>query len=119
MLAIVQGRRPSRPTRQTFTDDVWVLVERCWDQDPHLRPEVREVLEVFSSSSISRPFLQQLRDFDESSPGFHDWLSEVLYGEEYHQCVPNLRGDDLVWLIDYLDKVCHHVAFPHLPLKPS
>ena len=105
MLAIVQGDRPSRPTYPTFTEDVWALVQRCWDQEPRLRPEVQEALEIFGSSSVSRPFLQQLHDFDKSSSGFHDWLSAVLYGKEYRQRVPNLQGDDLVWLVDYLDEV--------------
>jgi len=43
-LAIVQGRRPPRPTHPTFTEDLWTLTRRCWDQDPHLRPEASEVL---------------------------------------------------------------------------
>ena len=43
---IIDGRRPSRPNHSNFTDDVWVLMQRCWDQDPHMRPEVSEVSEV-------------------------------------------------------------------------
>ena len=46
MLAIVQGRRPQRPIYPTFTDNLWTLMQRCWDHDPHLRPEVSEVLQV-------------------------------------------------------------------------
>ena len=30
----------------------------------------------------------------------------------------NLQGDDLMWLVDYLDKVCRRVALPHSPLHP-
>jgi len=64
------------------------------------------------------PALQKLDRLDRSSPEFHGQLSNVLYGEEYQRCVPNLQDDGLVWLVDYLDKVCHHIAFPHSPLKP-
>jgi hypothetical protein len=46
MLAITQGKRPPRPTHPTFTENLWTLMQRCWDQDPHLRPEVSEVLRV-------------------------------------------------------------------------
>jgi len=62
--------------------------------------------------------LKQLRRLDRSSPKFHDQLSNVLYGEDYKQCVPNLQGDDLVWLVDYLDKVCRRIVVVlHSPLK--
>lgn len=52
------------------------------------------------------PVLQELNNLDRSSSKFHDRLSNVLYGEEYMRCVGDLQGDDLVWLVDYLDEVC-------------
>ena len=70
-------------------------------------------------SSSGPPVLQQLRHLDRSSPDFHDQLRKVLYGEEYMQCVPNLQGDDLVWLIDYLDKVCHRITSSYSQLKSA
>jgi len=118
-LAIVEGKRPQQPTHPTFTEELWALVQRCWDQDPHRRPDVLEVLNVLRSSSGSRQFLQQLRRLDRSSPGFHDQLTKILYGEDYQQRAPKLQGDDLVWLIDYLDKVCCHVTSSHPLLKMS
>lgn len=66
---------------------------------------------------IPLDILQQLRNLDGSSPGFHKQLSNILYGEEYRQCAPNLQGDDLVWLVDYMDKVCRHAALPCSPLE--
>ena len=50
VLAIMSGTRPSRPTHSDFTDELWTLMQRCWNQDPHLRPEVTEVLKVLSGS---------------------------------------------------------------------
>ena len=50
MLAIMGGKRPSRPTHQNFTDELWTLMQRCWDQDPHLRPDVPGVLKVLRGS---------------------------------------------------------------------
>ena len=61
--------------------------------------------------------LQQLHCLDRSLPTFHDKLSNVLYGEEYQQCVQKLQGDDLAWLVDYLDKVRRSLYFPTLRLS--
>jgi serine/threonine protein kinase len=58
MLAIMDGRRPPRPTHPALTDQLWALVQRCWGQASHLRPEVSEVLKFlrvfisFHQSSI-------------------------------------------------------------------
>jgi serine/threonine protein kinase len=41
------GGRPRKPesAREVgFTDDMWSLVERCWDQNPEKRPTMREVV---------------------------------------------------------------------------
>jgi len=67
----------------------------------------------------SSPVLQKLSNLDASLSEFHDQLSNVLYGEEYTRYVTNLQGDDLVWLVDYLDKVCRRIAPPCSPLKPA
>ena len=63
--------------------------------------------------------VQQLHLLDGSSSGFHDQLCNILYGEGYTQCVPNLQKDDLVSLVDYLDKVCRHAALPRSLLKQA
>ena len=67
----------------------------------------------------SSPVLRQLDRLNRSSPDFHDQLSGIVYGEEYKQCVPNLQDDELVWLVDYLDRVRRRVALPHSPLMPA
>ena len=63
-------------------------------------------------SPPSSQVLQQLHLLSGSPSVFHDQLINVLYGEEYRQCVPNLQGDDLVWLVDYLDKVSRYLTLP-------
>jgi len=68
--------------------------------------------------SPSLPALQQLHCLNRSSSGFHDQLSKTLYGEEYQHCLSNLQGDDLLWLVDYLDKVFCHITLPPSPLMP-
>ena len=68
--------------------------------------------------SPSLPALQQLHHLDMSLSRFHDQLSSILCGEQYKQYVPNLIGDNFVWLIDYLSKVRCHVALLHSPSQP-
>jgi len=65
-------------------------------------------------SSPSSPVLQRLCCLDRSSPDFQDQLSDVLYGQEYRQYAPSLQSNDLVWLVEYLDKVRYRVALPTL-----
>ena len=61
--------------------------------------------------------LQQLHRFGGFSSDFHDRLSDVLHDEGYKQLVPNLKDGDLVWLVDFLDQVRHHVSLPHSSFK--
>ena len=63
----------------------------------------------------SQNLLQRLRHLDSSSSGFHDRLLNILYGQEYVRCVGDLQNDDLLWLVDYLDKV-HSTSDPPPPL---
>ena len=70
-------------------------------------------------SSPSLPVLQELHHLDRSLPDFQGQLSDILCGQEYKRCVPNLQGDDLVWLVEHLDKVRRRVARPHSPLKSA
>jgi len=58
MLAIMGGKRPPRPTHPALTDRLWTLVQRCWDQDSRLRPEVSEVLKDLFIPSVSRSLQQ-------------------------------------------------------------
>ena len=67
-------------------------------------------------SSPNTPALQLLHSLDRSSSKFHDQLGNILYGEEYQRCASNLQGDDLVWLVDYLDEVRRRISLPRFPL---
>ena len=56
MSAICRGERPSRPTHPALTENLWTLMQRCWDHDPYSRPEVSEVLQVLLTPSVSHSF---------------------------------------------------------------
>jgi len=53
IMDIMQGKRPPRPTYPTFTEDLWKLMQRCWDPEPHLRPEVSEALQILLTPLVS------------------------------------------------------------------
>ena len=53
MLAIMDGRRPPRPDHPQLTDHLWVLMQRCWDQNPLSRPEISEVFKSFRGRWVS------------------------------------------------------------------
>ena len=65
------------------------------------------------SSSTYNPLKRLLR-LDDSSPKFHDQLSNTLYGKEYQDWVKRIEGDDAVRLVDYLDGVRCCVSFSPL-----
>jgi len=58
---------------------------------------------VFSMSSHNP--LSQLLRLDSTSSEFNEQVTDILYGEEYVRWMPNLQGDDLMGLVDYLDEV--------------
>ena len=49
--------------------------------------------------------LRQLCDLDRSSPQFKDQLVRFLGRKEWIRSLQNLRNEDLVWLVEYLDCV--------------
>ena len=53
----------------------------------------------------SRSPLEQLRSLDESSLEFRDQVNNILVGKKFKDWVPTIQDDDLVGLVDYLDKV--------------
>ena len=51
---ILDGGRPMRPEGALIlglSDDVWELVERCWQDDPLMRPDVSEVIKFFTKAA--------------------------------------------------------------------
>ena len=64
-------------------------------------------------TSSRSPILQQLDRLDKSSLDFPGQLDAILRGQEYEQSVADVQGDDLTWLVDYLNEVrCQRLPFP-------
>ena len=63
--------------------------------------------------------LQQLYDLDRTSPEFDEQLSDFLRGKEYRKVLPNLKSEDLTWLVEYLNSVSIRTISLHLALKTT
>ena len=61
--------------------------------------------------------LQPLCDLDRGSPQFHEQLAAFLGGNEYQVIFPTLHGDDLTWLVEYLDSVSIQSPSSHSALR--
>ena len=126
MLAIMQGRRPQRPTHPTLTENLWTLVQRCWDNDPHLRPEISEALRVLLVRSVSHSAGDQQSSLDcflgcSEDPAWKRLISHTLTTPERVSLittifsdnngvntVKNISGNDAHALINVMDEVRPH-----------
>lgn len=56
VLKAFKGVRPSRPDAKSLglSDDAWQLMEECWDQNPHDRPNSSELLSRLSDIKEER-----------------------------------------------------------------
>ncbi|KAF9644322.1 hypothetical protein BDM02DRAFT_992243 [Thelephora ganbajun] len=51
---ILSGIRPPRPKDPTVAETLWTLVQSCWAQDPHSRPDISEALQVLLTPDIQK-----------------------------------------------------------------
>ena len=65
MAVALNDRRPFRPPEpakgQGLSDELWKLIERCWDTDPGARPSAEEIVEGISNIL---PQLEIKKDFN-------------------------------------------------------
>ena len=80
MIAVAQGQRPSRPAtdRNGLDNDVWRLIEACWDQSPNLRPTAKHVVQRLIRLSN---FIEDRRSDDIFDNPFS---SQILYPRADH-----------------------------------
>jgi anti-sigma factor ChrR (cupin superfamily) len=100
MFAITQGTRPPRPTHPTFTENLWTLMRRCWDHDPHLRPEVSEVLQLLTLSVCKRLISRTLATYERIL-----LIATIFSDDNQVKVVGHVTGDDAQTIIDVIDEV--------------
>ena len=54
-VGIPKNKRPDRPTgaQVGLTNEMWSIIERCWDNDPGRRPPIRDVVRMWPESAQS------------------------------------------------------------------
>ena len=67
----------------------------------------------------SPELLQQFQRLEKSSPQFPDQLINLLYKEGFKDQILKLRGEDVVWLVEYLDQVCLSIALHLFYAQPT
>jgi hypothetical protein len=75
-------------------------MQKCWDQEPQLRPEVGRVLQ-----GLVLGLLQSLYRSTKSGPEFQVALRQFYDSTERENCVSCLRGGELKEFINLLDDV--------------
>jgi serine/threonine protein kinase len=73
MYAVKRGRRPTRPTKKKsqtrgLNDDVWNIIEACWNQDPNMRPSASKVVEYLRGLPNRPDDHRPLNDLDRALP---------------------------------------------------
>ena len=130
---VLSGMRPERPQGvegKWFTDDIWKILECCWNHEPGDRPsidsvlhhleeaskfwtpfspltargtEVSEVLQVLPSNVFPMP--PQLHHLDASLSRSPAQTATIMNRKEYKVSTETLKGGDSTWPVEYLDNV--------------
>ena len=82
---VLRGEQPERPQEMEekwFTDDVWGILEWCWEPIPSDRPSIENVLQHLEEASISWTPLPLLVEEDPHQSDSPPWtVSELSVGE--------------------------------------
>jgi serine/threonine protein kinase len=97
--AVMRGRRPQRPTGiLDLTDDLWKLIEDCWEQEAGQRPDIISILDRLREIV---PLNVTLKYFDPQSASSIAVIEAVMDNYE----ISNLTIGDSLLLATVLDQV--------------
>ncbi|KAF9644747.1 kinase-like protein, partial [Thelephora ganbajun] len=103
MTVIAKGERPPRPEHPAVTDGLWGLIQRCWDQEPRLRPEAAEVLQVLPASAP--PAWKRLVAYPLSAGDRISLITSLFSDRGEVEMAGCLSGGDAQAFIDAVDGV--------------
>lgn len=77
-----RGGRPSRPTdpatAQPIVEDLWSLVQRCWEPNPSSRPVTDLVMDTLKCIEAAQTRSPGAGSSDESAPGSSKSTSTII-----------------------------------------
>ena len=129
VVAMLEGNNPSQPTHPTLTKELWVLMERCWDHDPRLRPGVTRVLRALPDTSVSRSlrrsYIHRSDHFPVCSTAWKRFIDDSLSKEERIylatrifstqdrvELAESLAGEDAQNFVDAIDEASRCALSP-------
>jgi hypothetical protein len=116
----MQGGRPARPIHAVglgLTDDVWQLIEECWQQDRGKRPSTSLILDHLQSLQRTS-LLERLEDFDPVSKSSKELIRSILSSKMDMNALLTFGDQDAQAFVDGLDQVSSKVSIPHVILRP-
>ncbi|ESK84607.1 kinase-like protein [Moniliophthora roreri MCA 2997] len=83
LLKIIAGEQPPQPLN--MGEWLWTVVERCWNQEKHVRPSMSEAVEMMQSGSPERELVLSF-SVQQSSGGASDaaYPQHIMHGQTAH-----------------------------------
>ncbi|KAF9644753.1 kinase-like protein [Thelephora ganbajun] len=103
MLEIIRGRRPQRPKHSAVTGRLWELIQRCWNQDPKLRPDAAEVLKELFACNL--PAWKRLIGHTLSTEGRVRLMASIFSDRNEVEVFEHLSKDDAQAFVNVVDEV--------------
>ncbi|KAF9789474.1 kinase-like domain-containing protein [Thelephora terrestris] len=103
--AVERGERPPRPAHPTLTNEIWKLIEQCWDGEASLRPHALIVSCGFKGVPVWKRLTDLTLTMDER-------ISLIMYYNNT-EVSRRLPQDDAQSLVDEIDKLLNTLAPQH------
>jgi serine/threonine protein kinase len=102
VLSILRGNRPERPEHATFTEDLWLLMERCWSGSHDSRPPASEVL-----GTLEVLVCKRLTSHTLTNPERISLINTIFSDHNWTRVIDRVRMDYAQDFLDAVDMVNH------------
>lgn len=106
-MAIVRGERPPRPVHPSLKDGFWALIQQCWHQEAHHRPQLFAILRDFGA-----PICKLLINCPLSLHARISLITAIFSDDKETEIAKGLDGDDAQTFIDVMDETLDALALP-------
>jgi hypothetical protein len=103
MVSILKKDRPERPEHPTFTEELWSLMQHCWDDAQDSRPQATEVLgtlEILTCRRLASPAL--------TNPERICLINAIFSDHNWSKVINNVCNDFAQDFLDAVDEASLH-----------